>query len=68
MLLKGARKTAAKSAPPSLPEPVVQLASQTEAEAMPTAPVSRQAVSRQPPAKTAARSQPHTGHTTRKQH
>ena len=44
------------------------MASQTEAEAMPTAPVSRQAVSRQPPAKTAARSQPHTGHTTRKQH
>jgi len=68
MLLNGPRKTAAKSAPPSLPEPVVQLASQTEAEAMPTAPVSRQAVSRQPPAKTAARSQPHTGHTARKQH
>ena len=39
MLLNGARRTVAKSAPPSLPAPVAQLASQVEAEAKPAAPV-----------------------------
>jgi lipopolysaccharide export system protein LptC len=68
MLLNGARKTIARSAPPSLPAPVVQLASQVEAEAKPAAPVSRPAVPRQLPGKAVARAQPHTGRSARKQH
>src|SRR4051812_33435037 len=66
MLLNGARRTVAKSAPPSLPAPVAQLASQVEAEAKPVAPVPRQEVSRQPPPKAAPHSPPQTGRTARK--
>ena len=66
MLLNGARKIAPTRTPPALPAPVIEMASQTEAEATPAPVVSQHAVSRHAasrqavpggaPAKAAARS------------
>jgi lipopolysaccharide export system protein LptC len=67
MLLSGAKKIASNRAPPSLPAPVAELASQVEAAAKPVPPVSRPAVSRRPPpAKVAAHLRSHAGRTARK--
>jgi lipopolysaccharide export system protein LptC len=65
MLLTAAAKVAPKRAPPAVPPAVAELASQVEAEAMPAAPVSRQAAPRRPPAKAAVRPQPQTGRAAR---
>jgi lipopolysaccharide export system protein LptC len=66
MLLNAAEKVAPKRPPPAVPATVAQLASQVEAEAKPAVPVSRQEVSRRPPAKAAVRPQAHTGRAARK--
>jgi lipopolysaccharide export system protein LptC len=61
MLLNGAGRIAARTAPPSLPAPVAVLASQVEAAATAAPPTSPRTVSRQPPGKPGARSRPPAG-------
>jgi lipopolysaccharide export system protein LptC len=66
MLMNSARRIASTRAPPSLPTPVAQLASQVEAAAKPVPAVSRQTISRPTPAKAAARPPSRTGRADRK--
>ncbi|MGD9616341.1 MAG: LPS export ABC transporter periplasmic protein LptC [Alphaproteobacteria bacterium] len=67
MTLKSAGRIAATRAPPSVPEPVAELAAQVESEAMPAPPVSRRAVTRRPAAKAAARPRSQPGRPARRQ-